>query len=105
MVHVNPVTRQYLIAKNDYTKAFDCAKIKGNLVFRKPGSQDVIRFFGGSKTVKKFFVDEKIPQEERQNALVMTDKEQVMWILGYRMSESFKISEMTNMALQVTICS
>lgn len=104
LVHVNPVTRQYLIAKNDYTKAFDCAKIKGNLVFRKPESQDVIHFFGGSKSVKKFFVDEKIPQEERQNALVMTDKDQVMWILGYRMSENFKLSEMTNMALQVTIC-
>lgn len=104
LVHVNPVTRQYLIAKNDYTKAFDCAKIKGNLVFRKPESQDVIRFFGGSKTVKKFFVDEKIPQEERQDILVMTDKEQVMWILGYRMSENFKLSEMTNMALQVSIC-
>ncbi len=104
LVHVNPVTRQYLIAKNDYTKAFDCAKIKGNLVFRKPESQDVIRFFGGSKTVKKFCVDEKIPQEERQEILVMTDKEQVMWILGYRMSESFKLSEMTNMALQVSIC-
>ena len=103
LVHVNPVTRQFLIAKNEYTKAFDCAKIKGNLVFRKPEPQDEIQFFGGKKSVKKFFVDEKVPQEERSRALVLCDENQVMWIIGYRMSEAYKITEMTNMALQISI--
>ena len=102
LVQVNPVTRQYLIAKNDYTKAFDCAKIKGNLVLRRPEPSDEIQFFGGKKTVKKFFVDEKVPQEERNRALVLCDDKQVMWIVGYRMSESYKISDMTNLALQIS---
>lgn len=103
LVHVNPVTRQYLIAKNEYTKAFDCAKIKGNLVLRKPGLQEEIRFSGGSKTIRKFFTDEKVPQEERGRVLVLSDEEQIMWIIGYRMSEAYKITEMTNLALQVQI--
>jgi len=103
LVHVNPVTRQMLTAKNEYTKAFDCAKIKGNLYVRKPEPADEIQFFGGRKSIRKFFVDEKIPQEERKRALLLSDDDKVMWIIGYRMSEAYKISEMTNLALQVTI--
>ena len=104
LVHVNAVSRQYLITKNEYTKAFDCAKIKGNLLFRKPDLQEEIQFFGGKKSIRKFFVDEKIPQEERKQILVLSDEENIMWIIGYRMSESYKLSEMTNLAVQVRIC-
>lgn len=103
LVHVNPVTRQQLITKNKYTKAFDCAKIKGNLAFRKPDLHEEIQFFGGRKTIKKYLVDEKVPREERDQILVLSDEENVMWILGYRMSESYKITEMTNLALQVSM--
>lgn len=103
LVHANPVNRQYLTAKNKYTKAFDCAKIKGNLILRRPDPREEIRFFGGSKTIKKFFTDEKIPQEQRDDVLVLSDEEEIMWIIGYRMSETYKITDMTNMALQVRI--
>ena len=103
LVHVNPVTRQQLIMKNEYTKAFDCAKIKGNLVLRKPDPREEIQFFGGSKTIRKFLVDEKVPQKEREKILVLSDEENIMWILGYRMSERYKITDMTNLALQVSI--
>ena len=103
LVHSNPVNRQYLTAKNMYTKAFDCAKIKGNLILRKPDPHEEIRFFGGSKSIKKFFTDEKVPQEQRDDVLVLSDEEEIMWIIGYRMSETYKITDMTNMALQVSI--
>ena len=103
LIHVNPVTRQQLIAKNEYTKAFDCAKIKGNLALRKPDPQEEIQFFGGRKTIRKYLVDEKVPREERDDILVLCDEENIMWILGYRMSETYKITEMTNLALQVSI--
>ena len=103
LVHVNPVTRQQLITKNKYTKAFDCAKIKGNLALRKPDLQEEIQFFGGRKTIKKYLVDEKVPREDRDKILVLSDEENVMWILEYRMSETYKITEMTTLALQVSI--
>ncbi len=102
LVHSSPVNRQYLTAKKMYTKAFDCAKIKGNLILRKPDPHEEIRFFGGSKTIKKFFTDEKVPQEERADVLVLSDEEEIMWIIGHRMSETYKITDMTNMALQVS---
>ena len=104
LVHVNSVTRQYLTAKNRYTKAFDCAKIKGNFILRKPDFREEIQFAGGRKTIKKFLVDEKVPQEQRGDVLVFSDEEEIMWIIGYRMSENYKITDMTNLALQVSIC-
>ena len=103
LVHANAVNRQYLTAKNKYTKAFDCAKIKGNLILRKPDPREEIQFSGGRKTIKKFFTDEKIPKEQRGNVLVFSDEEEIMWIIGYRMSEAYKITDMTNLALQVSI--
>ena len=103
LVHVNAVTRKQLTAKNMYTKAFDCAKIKGNLILRKPDPRELIQFSGGSKTIRKFFVDEKVPREERDDVLVFSDEEEIMWIIGYRMSEAYKITDMTNLALQVSI--
>ena len=48
-------------------------------------------------------MDEKVPREERDDILVLCDEENIMWILGYRMSETYKITEMTNLALQVSI--
>jgi len=31
------------------------------------------------------------------------NEEEIMWIIGYRMSETYKITEMTNLALQVSV--
>ena len=103
LVHANAVNRQFLTAKNKYTKAFDCAKIKGNLILRKPDPREEIQFSGGRKTIKKFFTDEKVPKEQRGDVLVFSDEEEIMWIIGYRMSETYKITDMTNLALQVSI--
>ena len=103
ITEVNSANRQRLMEKNKYTKAFDFDKIKGNLVLKKPQNSDEISFFGGRKTVKKFFVDQKVPQEERRNALVLRDDHEVLWILGHRISETFKITDFTAHAIEVSI--
>lgn len=103
LVPVNAVTRQSLTVKNKYTKAFDCAKIKGNFILRKPEYRETIQFSGGRKTIRKFLVDEKVPQEQRKDILVFSDEEEIIWIIGYRISEAYKITDLTSMALKVSI--
>ena len=102
-VEVNVLSREFLTEKNKYTKTFDCDKIKGNLVVRRPAPDDEIKFFGGTKTVKKFFVDQKVPQEERRKALVLVDDETVLWIIGYRISEDYKLTDSTTNGLKISI--
>ena len=66
-----------------------------------PGDRIFLR--NGMKTVKKFFVDEKIPATERKKILLLKDTESVMWIIGFRISEPHKISDQTKQALIVNV--
>ena len=100
---VNDSNRRTFISKNEYTKAFDCDKIKGTLILGRPQKDDKIRFSGGSKTLKKFLMDEKVPQELREDIPVLKDMEGVLWVLGYRIGEQYKITRETRRALVVSI--
>ena len=90
------------IPKNQYTKWFDYDKMKNALClrFREPG--DYITLSGGGrKRVKAFMIDEKVPQDIRGKIPVLADGNHVVWIVGYRISEYYKITEDTKTILQV----
>lgn len=95
--------RAKLMEKNVYTKAFDCDTIKGTLILGRPEPDDEIKFIGGTKTLKKYFTDEKIPFEIRNQLLVLKDVNSVLWVLGYRIGEPYKITERTVRALVVSV--
>lgn len=103
IVDVDDSNRKSLMTRNEYTKAFDRDKIKGTLILGRPQKDDKIRFSGGSKTLKKFFVDEKIPQELREDIPVLKDMEGVLWIMGYRIGQQYKITGETKRALVVSV--
>jgi len=71
LVDVDDSNRAELIRKNLYTKAFDYDTIKGtiNVGEKVPGDRIFLR--NGMKTVKKFFIDEKIPATERKKILLL----------------------------------
>lgn len=100
---VNDDNRSAFKSRNEYTKAFDCDKIKGTLILGKPQKDDKITFSGGTKSLKKFFVDEKVPQELRETIPVLKDMNGVLWVLGYRIGERYKITRETTKALVVSI--
>lgn len=103
LVPVNEGNRNVLKQKNEYTKAFDYDTIKGTITLGKKASGDVISLKEGKKSLKKFFIDEKIPAEDRNNILVLKDEESVLWVVGYRIGENFKITDNTSRALLVKI--
>lgn len=92
------------IPKNQYTKWFDYDRIRGVLSAgsRRPG--DYLELpGGGTKTVARYMIDEKIPKERRENIPVLADDEQVLWIVGYRINEYYKITDDTRCILQVSV--
>ncbi len=103
LVLVTDENRNQLMAKNNFTKTFDYDKIIGDVTLGARASGDVIVLKEGTKTLKKFFIDEKIPKVCRDDVLVLKDEESVLWIVGFRMGENYKITEDTKMALQVKI--
>ncbi|MCF0143444.1 MAG: tRNA lysidine(34) synthetase TilS, partial [Parasporobacterium sp.] len=100
---VTEANRGLLTEKNRYTKAFDYDRIKGVLTLGKAEPDDYIRFSKGAKSIKKFFVDEKVPRELRDKIPVLKDDSGVLWIVGYRIGEQYKITDSTTKALTAEI--
>lgn len=93
------------IIGNDYTKMFDYDKIKFTLQIRtrKTGDYIQINEHGGNKKLKDFFIDNKVPKEERDRVLLLADGNHILWIIGFRMSEAYKVTDDTKNYLKVRI--
>lgn len=92
------------IPENKYTKWFDYDKIKGTVSVRtrRPGDYFVLKD-GKKKTVKAFMIDEKIPRTQRDRILLVTEGKHVLWIVGRRISEFYKVTDATRQILQVSM--
>ncbi len=86
------------------TLAFDGGAVGENAVFRFPEEGDVFRKFGGgTKSLKKYLVDKKIPARERATLPVLARGEEILLIVGVEIAESVKITEQTQRILYVTV--
>jgi tRNA(Ile)-lysidine synthase len=93
------------LGENNGVKYFDFDKIKGDIIIRNRKAGDRFHPYGmkGSKKVKDLFIDLKIPQNLREKIPFLCFGEEIAWIIGYRMSEKFKVEKKTNNILEVTI--
>ena len=90
--------------KNQYTKWFDYDKIKHILSVRTRRTGDYITLAGGGKkSVKAYMIDEKIPASQRDSVFLLADENHILWIIGYRISEYYKIGPQTKTILEVQI--
>lgn len=90
------------IIKNKYTKVFDCDKIIDSLFLRTRQTGDIIRLQNGSKSLNRFFIDSKIPRDKRDEIPVLADGSEIIWIVGSRISEAYKITDTTKKILKAT---
>ena len=91
-------------SNNVLIKFFDYDKIKEKLIIRKRINGDKITPLGmkGSKKVKDIFMDLKIPIDERDEIPILCFDNEVAWIVGYRVSEKFKITNETKKVIKIT---
>ena len=106
-VHVKKYEARELkdIPEKTYTKYFDCDKIKGNIFLRGIKAQDflVINKEGNKKKVSKYLKDEKVPEDRRNKTILFADGDHVMWVVGHRISEYYKIDEKTETVLEIEV--
>lgn len=91
------------IPKKKYTKCFDYDKIEDTLQLRtrKPGDYMLINTQGGRKKLKDYFIDEKIPRQERDAAVLLAAGPQILWVVGHRRSEAYRVQEDTKRILVI----
>ena len=79
---------------------FDCDKIKNGVSIRTRQSGDFLLLKapdGGlmRKSLKSWMIDNKIPANERNSILLLTEGNHVLWVIGYRRDDSCLIDENT----------
>lgn len=91
----------------DAAEVFDFEKINFPLHLRRPKEGDIFHPLGvgGSKKLSKFFKDEKYSKLDKERAWVLTDnRDRIIYIVGKRMDERFKITEHTQFFLNIYLC-
>jgi len=68
-----------------------------------PGDRFFPLGFEGSKKISDFLNDQKIPAYLKKNQLVLTNKNRIVWILGLRLDDRFKIINKTKKVLQLCL--
>lgn len=92
------------IPQNKYTKLLDYDRIKDNIVIRtrKAGDYLTINAMNQRKTLKAYFIDNKIPQVQRPHCLLVAEGNHIIWVVGGRISNFYKISQQTKYVLQLS---
>ncbi|WP_297214115.1 MULTISPECIES: tRNA lysidine(34) synthetase TilS [Thermodesulfovibrio] len=87
------------------TVVVDAEKIKFPLLIRsrKEGDYFYPFGFGKRKKIQDFYVDEKIPREDRDLIPIIESNGEIILIAGYRLDDRFKISDNTKRCLQIKV--
>ena len=75
----------------------DLSKLSFPLTLRKWKQGDVFVPLGmqGRKKVSDFMVDEKLSILEKENTWVLCSKDDIVWIVGYRLDDRYKLVAQT----------
>ncbi|MDO4522054.1 MAG: tRNA lysidine(34) synthetase TilS [Eubacteriales bacterium] len=94
-----------IISPKMYTKWLNYDKISNDLHLRtrRAGDYLVINREGGRKKLKDYFVEEKIPRELRDDILVIAQGSEILWVIGGRINEAYKVEEGTKEILEIQI--
>ncbi len=88
-----------------YTVFFDKDTLSFPMVLRNYRPGDVFRPMGmdGTQKLKKFFIDKKVPRNDRIKCPILLSREKIIWVVGHRADESVKMTPSTRKVLKVEL--
>ncbi|MBQ0017362.1 MAG: tRNA lysidine(34) synthetase TilS [Clostridiales bacterium] len=95
-------TTKFDNVKLERTHIFDFDKLPKDAVWRTKENGDVFNKFGsGTKKLKDYFIDKKIPSRLRSEVPLLVSGNEVLIVLGVEISEKIKIDENTKTACTI----
>ena len=97
--------RDFEIIKKLNVACLDLNEVEFPLLIRKWQQGDYFQPLGmtGFKKVSDFFIDEKIPIHEKENTWILCSGKKIVWIMGYRIDNRFKVLPETSKILKIEI--
>nr|WP_315246370.1 tRNA lysidine(34) synthetase TilS [uncultured Flavobacterium sp.] len=84
----------------------DAEKLRFPLILRKWEEGDSFQPFGMNgkkKKISKLFKDEKLSLIQKENSWLLCSDDQIVWVVGIRQDERFKIENTTNNILKIEL--
>ncbi len=100
------VDNKGLVIKNDKSIAYlDADKLKFPLKVRTRRLGDRFKPLGmqEEKKLHDFFIDEKVVKRERDRVPLVLSGEQIVWVVGYRIDDDFKVDSKTRKVLEICL--
>ncbi len=90
-----------IIDKTSTNAMLDLEKLKFPLTLRKWSEGDKIHPLGmrGQKLVSDLLIDLKLSRFEKESVLVLCSEDEVVWVVGLRISDKFKVDKSTKSIL------
>jgi len=95
--------KNFVIPKNQNSIALDYEKVSFPLVLRHWQKGDFFNPLGssGKKKISDFFTDKKIPLTEKNKIWLLTSANRIIWIIGYQIDNSVRITDKTKSILLI----
>ena len=102
---VNGIKKPLKFSSNRYIEYIAADKIGERFLIRRWKSGDRFHPIGmkGTKKVSDFLNEQKINSYDKKNQLVLTNNGKIVWVVGLRLDERFKVTNRTNRIIELCL--